>query len=261
MPFVVPGIFMRCSVTRESTSCRGKMAVSAGEESARRIKIPCRIGAVHVQIAAVVILFLLCCRLIPAVCGVIIMRLRYRQRYFIVAMGQIGVVFSCPSQTAKSASGESCKVAQGGSLICNDAQILRDEGERRAELFFQQGKKCFAGAEAHLPPRASSAPNATSQQAEKPWKWSMRRDIDILQILLDTGKPPRKACFFVLPPSIVRIAPKLSRFAEIIGRHAGDAGREALAVQTKELQMRPDICCRRNENEASPMTEMPFSLA
>ena len=79
------------------------------------------------------------------------------------------------------------------------------------------------------------------------------KDIDILQILLYTGKPPRKACFFVLPPSIVWIAPKLSRFAEIIGRHAGDAGREALAVPTKELLMRPDICAViGNENGRVP---------
>ena len=59
---------------------------------------------------------------------------------FIVAMGQIGVVFFLPEGKLQNPhTGESCKVAQGGNLICNDAQILRDEGGEESRAFLSAG--------------------------------------------------------------------------------------------------------------------------
>ncbi len=45
----------------------------------------------------------------------------------------------------------------------------------------------------------------------------------------------------MLFPVIERIAPKLPRFAEIIGRNAGNGNRETLAVKLEQLLVRPNV--------------------
>ena len=67
------------------------------------------------------------------------------------------------------------------------------------------------------------------------------QDIYILQSLFHTGDPPCKVCFFMLFPVIVRVAPQLACFAEIIGGHTCDTSGETFRVQTEQFLIRPYI--------------------
>jgi hypothetical protein len=166
----------------------------------------------------------------------------------------IGLAVECELEDAHPGKFE--LVAERVHVRCDQPQILGDKRQERL-IPLHGMKEIGAGTGdplSRLLPWVAPAARATPR--ERP-EMIQPDHIDVGQQSSQPGDAPTIAGLPKSVPVINGVAPKLSRRAEIIGRHAGDDARPALLIQQKQLRDEPT---RRSSREKQKRASRRSSL-
>ena len=130
--------------------------------------------------------------------------------------------------------------AQCNDLFGDQPKILGDH-RQFAEFFAQHLKKSSFGPFTQRPLIAVSSSAGISQIGFKAAEMIDAHDVARLQRPLHPLDPPVVAARRKHIPTVKRISPALSVFAEVIGRNSRHHFRGEIFVQTENIRMRPDI--------------------
>ena len=131
-------------------------------------------------------------------------------------------------------------VAQFLDFVGDDAEILGDDGkilDRLLHLFEERlaGTLAPAAVDRRLRLAVDLPVRLEAAEVVKP------HDVDERAKLPEASLPPAVAVLLHRRPVVLRVAPQLSRRAEVVGRHARDRLRRAVLVEREQALVRPDV--------------------
>ena len=160
---------------------------------------------------------------------------------FVIIMRQILIIFTVVKSKLEYFHSRKVKaLPQFCDGRGDNAEILRNN-RKRAEFFFYCVKKPASGAFHPFPARCVGVSERYGIIAFKTAEMIYSQYIKKGKLVFNPFDPPVIPRFGMVFPYIKRIAPKLARTAEIIGRDSGNINRKTAFIKLEKVLIRPDV--------------------
>ena len=205
-------------------------------------KIPVDAGTVRIHIAADLVPGILGSLSIPADGGIIVMGACVAYTVADKIVGQV-IVFSrvVEAKLEYPHTRESVMVAQCFHGRRDDPQVFGDNRQMFAQSLDDRVKKVRPGTSDPFPVDGGFFAVRNGPVSFETTEMIDTQHIIQPELVTDPPDPPPVTVLPMVLPKVEGIAPKLSRGAEIVRRHAGHNGGKAVFIQIKQLLVSPHI--------------------